>query len=111
MSWYAARYLGFQPSDDSWQQCVTPAGSSPQGSLAAVTQFGTVLNSVTQDNLAVLNGIPIASVTRKHLIDGFRNPFDDETKIKPSDIFKITLDENSDIQPFCTRAARPVAFA
>ena len=29
----------------------------------------------------------------------------------PGEIFKITLDENSDIQPFCTRAARPLAFA
>ena len=50
-------------------------------------------------------------MTRKHLIYGFRDPFDDKIKIMPSEIFKITLDENSDIQPVCTRAARPVAFA
>ena len=111
MSWYAAQGLGFLPSDYPRQQCVAPAGSSPQGSLAAVTESGTVINSVTHDNHTVLNGIPIASVTRKHLIDGFRDPFDDEIKIMPGEIFKITLDENSDIQPFCTRAARPVAFA
>ena len=98
MSWHAAQCLGFQPSDYPRQQRVSPAVSSPQGSLAAVVESGTVQNSVTQNNLTVLNGISIASVTCKHIIDGFCDPFDDEIKIMPGEIFKITLDENNDLQ-------------
>ena len=93
LSWYAAQNLGFLPSNYPEQQPAILAGLS--------------VNKPDD----ILDGLNVQSVTRDELISKFKDTvFTEKVRVMPGEDFKVTL-QDTDIQPFCAYAARPVAYA